>query len=315
MTKSRLIAPGLALALTVGFQNLRSQTAPSQSDRAATKSSQKAKADSEQSGTLSGKHVDLSEGTKISAELVSSIDAQTAKPGDQVVARATKSVKEHGQTVVRKGDELVGRITEVKAAGAADAGSSLAITFDHLVQGGATSQLSAVINSIVSTPSERRAQKQQEESEPMLPAGGPILTGGGSGSGRAGGGGGGLLGGVGSTVNSTVNTAASTTGNVATTTGSTAGSTLNSATSATTSAAGNVAGAATGAVSANSRTALGSTTNAMLATPRHAIHLSTQAEGSQQTGANSVLSTRKGDLRLEQGTEMQFRVVGSADAK
>lgn len=314
MTKSRLIAPGLALALTVGFQNLRSQTAPSQSDRVTTRSSQKAKADSEQSGTLSGKHVDLSEGTKISAELVSSIDAQTAKPGDQVVARATKSVKEHGQTVVRRGDELVGRITEVKAAGAADAGSSLAITFDHLVQGGATSQLSAVINSIVSTPTERRAQ-QQQESEPMLPAGGPVLTGGGSGSGRAAGGGGGLLGGVGSTVNSTVNAAASTAGSATTTAGSTVGSTVNSATSATTSAAGNVAGAATGAVSANSRTALGNTTNAMLATPRHAIHLSTQAEGSQQTGADSVLSTRKGDLRLEQGTEMQFRVVGRADAK
>jgi hypothetical protein len=311
MPKSFIVG-GFTLVLALGLsQAALSQAASSQKDAAAAKSSQKANGSSEQSGGLATKHVDLSEGTKISAELVSSVDAQTAKPGDQVVARVTKNVKEHGQTVVKKGDELIGHVAQVQATGTANGGSSLGINFDQLVQGGTTSQLSTVVSSIISTPGERRAQQQMEQSEPMLPAGG--LAGGGSaaGSARASGGGGGLLGGAASTVNSAAGATTSTVGSVA----STAGSTVNSATGATTSAAGNVTGAATGAVNASSRTALGNTTNAAVATPSHAIHLSSQTQGSQQTGASSVLSTRKGDLRLDQGTEMQFRVAGSADAK
>jgi len=54
-------------------------------------------------------------GTKIKAELESTLDARTAKPGDEVTTRVTQDVKQKGQTVVRKGDHLVGRVTEGEA--------------------------------------------------------------------------------------------------------------------------------------------------------------------------------------------------------
>ncbi|HKS96577.1 MAG TPA: hypothetical protein VJV74_10665, partial [Terriglobia bacterium] len=309
---------GLALALAAIGPTAHGQTASPANYPSTAQSRSSAQGSSEQSGALNTKPVDVAEGTKVSAALVSSVDARTAKPGDQVVARVSKNVKEHGRTVIKKGDELVGHVTQVQAAGAANAGSSLNVTFDRLVQGGTTSQLNAVINSIVSTPSEQRAEQQQmAQSEAPLPAGGPVMARGGGGggvlgSGRASSGGGGLLGGVGSTVNSTVNAAGSATGSVA---NGTVGSTVNSATGAAASATGNVAGTAAGTLNANGRGGLSNATSALIATPRHAIHLDTQAAGSQQTGASSVLSTRKGDLALEQGTQVQFRVVGSADAK
>lgn len=316
MTKRNLIASGLALALAaIGPLLARAQTASSADHQPAAQAKTGAQASSEQSGTLNTKPADLAEGTKVSAALLSNVDARTAKPGDQVTARVTKNVKEHGRTVIKKGDELVGRVTQVQAAGAANAGSSLNVTFDRLVQGGSTSQLNAVINSIVSTPSEQRAERQQmAQSEAPLPAGGPVMAGGGGMARGSSGGGGGLLGGVGSTANSTVNAAGSATGSVTGNTDRAVGSTVNSATSATASATGNVAGAGE-VLNANGRGGLSNATSALVATPRHAIHLDTQASGSQQAGASSVLSTRKGDLALEQGTEVQFRVVGSADAK
>jgi len=312
MTKRNLIASGLALALGAAMGPLaRAQTA--------ARSASSAQASSVQNGALDAERVDLAEGTKVSAALASSVDARTAKPGDQVVARVTKNVKEHGRTVIKKGDELVGRVTQVQAAGAANAGSSLNVTFDRLVQGGTTSQLNAVINSVVSTPSEQRAEQRQMQSEAPLPAGGPVMARGGGGASGGGilgggrtssGGGGGMLGGVGSTVNSTA--AGSATGSV---TNGAVGSTVNSATNAAASATGNVAGATTGTLNANGRGGLSNATSALVATPRHAIHLDTQSAGSAQAGTSSVLSTRKGDLALDQGTEVQFRVVGSADAK
>jgi hypothetical protein len=311
MTKSNLITTGLALALGAGIGPMaRAQTASSANHQATAQSTGGTQASSEQDGSLNATRVDLAEGTKVTAALASNVDARTAKPGDQVVARVTKNVKEHGRTVIKKGDELVGRVSQVQAAGAANAGSSLNVTFDRLVQGGSTTQLNAVINSIVSTPSEQRAeQRQMAQSEAPLPAGGPVMArGGGMARGSSGGG---MLGGVGSTVNSTANAAGSATGSV---TNGAVGSTVNSATNAAASATGNVAGAG-GVLNANGRGGLSNATSALVATPRHAIHLDTQSAGNAQAGSSSVLSTRKGDLALEQGTEVQFRVVGSASAK
>jgi hypothetical protein len=242
----------------------------------------------------------LKAGTKLKAELESTVDTRTAKPGDEVVARVTRDVKQDGQTVVRKGDRLKGRITEVQspsakgeANAAAEAGSRMAVVFDRLVQGESTSQLNAVLTGVLSTPAERRARQQQAmQEEPMMapPAPAPA-PGGASGSGNTG-----LLGGVSSTVGSVANVAGSATGNVT------------GAVDSTLAGADSTLGATTDA-------AVGSTLGAVVATPAKAIRLDSQAQAQSQTGASSVLSTREGHLRLESGTRLEFRVAGEADSQ
>jgi hypothetical protein len=99
---------------------------------------------------------------------------------------------------------------------------------------------------------------------------------------RAGGsaaGGGGLLGGVGSGV------------------GSTLGAT----------------GSAVGGLGSATDAAFGATTGIGVATPARTIRVESQGTASQSSNLHSVLSTRQGNLRLESGTTLQFRVVGAAE--
>jgi len=239
-------------------------------------------------------------GTKLKAELESAVDTRTAKPGDEVTARVTKDVKQEGKTVVRKGDRLKGRITEVKAPqakgeanAAAEVGSRMTVVFDRLVQGESTSQLNAVLTTVLSTPSERRAREEQAmRDEPMMAAPSPAAApAGSSASGNAG-----LLGGASSTAGSAAGVAGSATGAVA----GTADSTL--------AGAGSTLGAATD-------TTLGAAAGGVVATPAKAIRLDSHAQAQNHTGAGSVLSTREGHLRLDSGTRLEFRVAAQAEGQ
>src|SRR5579885_804009 len=73
----------------------------------------------------------LPAGTVVHAELTSSVDANTAKPGDTVSARATEAVKIAGRVVVPKGTRLVGHVERASARAKGDAESALAIVFDR----------------------------------------------------------------------------------------------------------------------------------------------------------------------------------------
>jgi hypothetical protein len=213
------------------------------------------------------------------------------------VARVTKDVKQNGRTVIHKGDRLVGHVTDVQAAATSKASSRLAVQFDSLMSGESSTQLHTVITSLFSSRAEGSAQ-EEEMGGPMLgPGRGPVASGGGRGAG-----GGGLLGGVGSTVNA----AGSVAGNV----GSTASSTLGGATNAAGSAVGGV-GAGVGATA---RAAGSNNTSAGLATPISSVHILWESGVDQQAGANSVLTTRHGGLRVESGTQMQFRVAAQSEA-
>jgi hypothetical protein len=203
-------------------------------------------------------------------------------------------VKQNGQVVLRKGDRLLGRVTEVESAASAEAGSRLAVAFDRVVQGEATSELHAVIRSVLSTPSEQRARdeemRRRHESQPMAPAPRPAATAGSTASAA-----GGLVGGVASTAGSVVGGAAST---VDSTVGATAGSTVRGT--------GATLDAATG-------TQVGSSAGTMVSTPISNIRVNSNAQAENQTRASSVLSTRRGDLNLESGTRLQLQVVGQAE--
>jgi hypothetical protein len=67
-------------------------------------------------------------------------------------------------------------------------------------------------------------------------------------------------------------------------------------------------------VGATGRAAGSNSTSAGLATPIRSIHVQSESGVDQQVGANSVLTTRHGGLRLESGTQMQFRVAAQSEA-
>lgn len=278
----------LMLSLAVfGFAQGEKQQQPPVPGQAEAQSSAQSQAKSGAEAQKSGDSAAIRSGTKINAELESALDTRTAKPGDQVAARATKDVKQSGRTVIHKGDRLLGRVTEVQSAASADAGSRLAVTFDRLVHGETTTHLNAVVRSIVSTPSQERAQREQMmRDEPMAaPRPTPARS---APSGSASGGGS-VVGGATSAVGSTVGGA--------------------------TSAVGSSVGGAGGTVGAATRSTVGAATGADLSTPIQAIRIQSNAQGENQTGLASALSTRRGDLRLESGTRLQLQVAADSQAQ
>ncbi len=265
---------------TLGFAQGEKQQQPLVPGQAEAQSSAQSQAKASAQAQKAGDSAAIRSGTKVDAELVSALDTRTAKPGDEVAARATKDVKQSGRTVIHKGDRLLGRVTDVQSAVSADAGSRLAVTFDRLVQGETTTQLNAVVRSIISTPSQERAQREQMmRDEPMAaPRPTPAASSSSSASG-----GGSLVGGATSTVGSAV--------------GGAANSTLS------------------GTVDAASRGTLGAATGADLSTPIQAIRIQSNAQGENQTGFASALSTRRGDLRLESGTRLQLQVATDSQSQ
>lgn len=297
MSKNALMRLVLVLALVVNVGLLGSAQ---QRDREPTPAQGSASAEAQQKSSADAKAkpaaASLRNGTKIQAELESALSTQGAKPGDEVAARVTKDVKQNGQVVLHKGDRLLGRVTEVQSAATADGSSRLGVAFDRVVQGGATSELHAVVRSVLSTPSQERARNEEmrrrHESEPMAPTPHPAAATRGATSTT-----GGLVGGATSTAGSVVGGATSTVGSTA---GGAAGSTVRGT--------GATVDAATG-------TRVGSSAGTMLSTPISNIRVQSSAQGENQTSAGSVLSTRRGDLNLESGTRLQLQTVAQAEAK
>ena len=217
-------------------------------------------------------------GTKISAQLESAVDAKTAKPGDEVVARVTQNVKQNGKVVVHKGDRLMGHVTNVRSAANAHEGSQMAVNFDRLISGESTTQLDAVVSAVLSSPG--RGSMSNDAMPMMQPDSGPMMGGGGRGSG-----GGGLLGGATAGVGSTVGAVGSTAGNLGSTVGGAAQTTVSSA------------------------------TRAGLSTPAKMIHIDSGAQADSSAGLTSALSTRQGNLRLDSGTRLEFRVAAQGGAQ
>jgi hypothetical protein len=285
-TSSRVaLTLALAFALTARIPQLGwSQTyGEAQAPAAAnSKASTEKGADSTAPGEGSAS---LRAGTRIATQLESTVDARTAKPGDDVTARVTKNVKQDGQVVVHKGDRLIGHITDVQVDQSAEGGSRMAITFDRLTSGEATSQLNTVVTSMSSAGGLVNGQESLM-SEPMPTA--------------VGGGGGGTVRSGGSMLGSAV-------GSLGSSATGTARTTLGGTTGALGSTAGKVG--ATGGASGAGNSAAG------VVAPLRSVRLNSEAQGNGQAGTSSVLSARRGDLRLDSGTNMEFRVSGQAESE
>ncbi len=116
--------------------------------------------------------VNVRAGTKISAVLVSRIDARTAKPGEEVAARVTKNVKQDGRTVIQKGDEIVGRVLSV-LPGTYQTGSQVTVAFSRLVSGRISKRLNAVLAEVEALPGTRVRPDTNSFDASMFPAGLP----------------------------------------------------------------------------------------------------------------------------------------------
>jgi hypothetical protein len=261
----------IAAAVQIGA----SATPATAQAQAMANSAAQAASSSAAEASAQGQSAEIKSGTKISAELMSNIDARTAKQGDKVVARVTQNVKQHGKVVVHKGDKLVGHVTSVRRSLNGKGGSSLGVQFDQLVRGNTTTHLNTVLTSVFAAGGSAAAEGSDSMGMAPMPAPVAVPAGGGGAAG------GGLLGGVGSTVGSAVGAAGSTLGQVG------------------------------GEVGAATQNTLGANSSLGLATPVRDIHIASSASAESSAGTDSMLSTRNGDLRLESGTRMQFRVAAN----
>lgn len=265
-----------------------------------------------------GSNAAVRSGTRISGQLLTSLNAKKAKPGQQVEAKVTQNVKQDGRIVIRKNSRLIGHVVSASASGKGHADSQVQVVFDRLVQGNTSTALNTVVTSIVSVPMAPMPAPMEPMGEPMsgapAPAAGPM--------GGGGGGGGGLLGGVGGAVNSTVNGAAGVAGSAAGDAGAMAGSTIGETNRMGAGAMGSAANAVTvtnslGAIGASSA----SVAHANGAASAHASHgivnagFNGSGNASNQTAATSTFRRHNGNVQLGSGTNMQFQTAGDASAQ
>jgi hypothetical protein len=191
---------------------------------------------SARAGRNSGE-ISLAEGTQISGELQKTLDVKNARPGDQVLLKTTRDIKQNGHTVVQKGATLVGHVTDVAQRSKQNNQSRLGILFDRVQGHGLDMPINASIVSVTHAAAHAMpgdlgdadvmgsSSSSGSVSRSGRSSGGGGLLGGGSG--------GGLLNGVGNTVGGVTNTVGSTAGGIVNTAGRTVGGVTNGVASGT----------------------------------------------------------------------------------
>jgi hypothetical protein len=221
-----------------------------------------------------GRQLDIASGTQLSGELQNTLDVSKARVGDRVLLKTTEAVRSNGETVVKKGAQLVGHIADVRKRAKGSAQSSVTVLFDTLQSGSLSTPISVTIDSITnaSTHAHSSGDDTGIDSSTSSRTTARASTGGSSSSGSSSGG---LLGGAVGAVGNTV-------GGV-------------------TSAAGDVVGSTTETVGSTTR-GVGQTLGQIQIT---------QAVGVSAEGG-STLSLTGGNLRLEKGTTFRLTVNESA---
>lgn len=224
----------------------------------------------------------LDSGAQLSAELLATIEAGKAKPGDEFKMRTLKPVIVGGKEVIAKGSTLTGHVVESAKAQGKEGASRLQLCFDQLRNKSLTTPLSATIEQITQVS----VNSQIDDLGASSGAGGGAgANAGGAARSRtsaSGESGGGLLGGVTGTVNNTVG------GVVGATTGAVGG---------VVDTTGQVTGNVTGQVIA---TANGATANA-----KGLIAITSTS--SAEAGGNSTLSLTGKNVKVEKGAVFLLR--------
>src|SRR4029077_13985791 len=156
------------------------------------------------SASANGNSMNIASGTPIEATLVTPVDAKHNKPGDPVTAKTTQAVKQNGQTVLKKGSQLTGHVTQAQARTKGNSESAVGMVFDSAVtKNGQTVPMNLSIQALAAAANDTSADLGNDQGaiDSMSQAGGgvagarPATGGGGSVRGA-----GGATGGVGGTV-------------------------------------------------------------------------------------------------------------------
>jgi hypothetical protein len=222
----------------------------------------------------------LDSGTQLSAELLATLEAGKAKPGDEFKMRTLKPVIVGGKEVIAKGAVLTGHVAESAKAEGKEGVSRLRLSFDQLRKKNLTTPFSATIEQIT-----RVSINSQSQIDDLGAPSGAGRDAGGAARPRASASGnsnGGLLGGVTGAVNNTV---------------------------------GGVVGATTGAVGGVVDTT-GQVTGQVIATSSQTVNgAATSAKGliaitstsSAEAGGSSTLSLTGKNMKIEQGSVFSLR--------
>jgi hypothetical protein len=227
----------------------------------------------------------LDSGAQLSAELLTTLEAGKAKPGDEFKMRTVKPVISGGKQVIAKGAVLTGHVVESARAEGKEGVSRLQLNFDQLRNKNLTMPFSATIEQITQVSLNTQGQ--------MDDMGGPMVTGGGAAasrtSGRTSGSGssnGGLLGGVTGTVNNTL-------GGVTGATGGAVGGVVDTV--------GQTTGQVTGRVIATSS----QTVNGAAAGAKGLIAITSTT--SAEASGSSTLSLTGKNMKIDQGSVFSLR--------
>ena len=164
----------------------------------------------------------LAAGTALNAQLEQTLDVKKARVGDQVALKVTKAIKQNGETIVPKGANLIGRVTQVQQKSRDNAISRLGVVFDRIRGENLNAPVSATIVSITNAGADLGASYSDISGTSSSST--RVMTQS-STSNTNNSNGGGLLGGVTSTVGGVVSTTTNTVGSVTGTAGQTVGST------------------------------------------------------------------------------------------
>lgn len=89
----------------------------------------------------------IPEGTVIQLSLTDPLSSKLNEPGDKVTATVRSDVSVDGRTLLRKGTEITGRVTQVRPAKRPFQGGQLHVTFDRAIIDGQPYKVSAIIQS------------------------------------------------------------------------------------------------------------------------------------------------------------------------
>jgi hypothetical protein len=252
------------------------------SQRAST--SQNASSNASANAGRNSGEVSLAEGTQIMGELQKTLDVRNARPGDEVLLKTTRDIKQNGRTVIQKGSTLVGHVTDVAQRSKENRQSRLGILFDRVEGHGIDMPITASIVSITNAAAHASAMGLGDaDIMGSSSSSGGVSS---SRSSRSSSGGGGLLGGVGNTVGGVTNA----TGGVLGATTQTVGGVTNTAGRTVGSTAGGVSSGVSGISILNS-----GSTNA-------------------SAGTGSVLASSNQNIRLDKGSMIGLQLDSSASA-
>lgn len=159
--------------------------------------------------------------TTLSAQLEQTLDVKKARVGDEVILKVTKAVKQNGETIIPKGANLIGRVTQVQQKTKDTAVSRLGVVFDRIRGQNLNSPISATIVSITNAGANLAAE--DADISGTSSSSGRVMTQSSTSNNNSSGDG--LLGGVTNTVGGVVNTTTKTVGGVTNTAGQTLGNT------------------------------------------------------------------------------------------